>query len=233
MRRPIVGLIPYDVNGTRKKYMPLGYLEGVESAGCEPYIIDYDAFELDKIDELAHMLDGMLFTGGVDVDPARYGETKWAQTGRLIPNRDRLEAALFKSFFPLNKPILGICRGQQTINVCMGGTLVQDVPTVYGTLHQQPPGNPFWHKIHIKPGSRVAEIFGATEFVTDSYHHQSVARVADGLEVVARADDGVIEALEMPGERFLVCLQWHPEKTLGIDSFSIKPFEALRAAIKM
>lgn len=232
MKKPVVGLIPYDIAGSDEKYMPEGYLEGVKQVGCEPLVLDYDTIDLSKIDELAHSLDGMLFTGGVDIDPAAYGERKWPQTGRLIPNRDKLETALFASYYPLGKPILAICRGHQAVNVALGGTLVQDVPMLYGTNHRQPDGNPFWHKIHITPESRTAKIFGATEFVTDSYHHQSVGLVGKGLIVTARSEDGVIEAMEAEGDRFLLAMQWHPEKTLGIDEYSIKPFQAFAEAIR-
>lgn len=232
MKKPVIGLIPYVRSGSDERYTPEGYLNGVSQAGGEPRIIDYVDFPLDTVEALADALDGMVFTGGKDVDPANYGAQPWPETGPVIPARDALEIPLLRALIARGKPILGICRGLQVINVALGGTLIQHVPKVYGTVHQQGKDSPlFSHEVDIVPGSRVAQIFGVTTLATNSYHHQSADRVAPGLVISARARDGVVEALEAPGDQFLVCLQWHPEKTLGMDEFSFKPFQALLAAV--
>ena len=140
-----------------------------------------------------------------------------------MPQRDELEIRLLKLLLPKNTPVLGICRGLQIINAGMGGTLVRHVPKVYGCVHQQEENDPpFVHEVTLTPGSRTATIFGTEKLMTNSYHHQSAREVAPGLVAVGKAGE-VIEALEMPGDRFLVCLQWHPEKTLGMDEYSILP----------
>ena len=194
-------------------------------------VIDYMTFDLEKLPALAEELDGMIFSGGPDVDPVRYGETDWPEAGSHVPQRDELEIRLLKLLLPKNTPVLGICRGLQIINAGMGGTLVQHVPKVYGCVHQQEENDPpFVHEVTLTPGSRTATIFGTEKLMTNSYHHQSAREVAPGLVAVGKAGE-VIEALEMPGDRFLVCLQWHPEKTLGMDEYSILPFQALRKAI--
>ncbi|MGI6240010.1 MAG: gamma-glutamyl-gamma-aminobutyrate hydrolase family protein [Christensenellales bacterium] len=232
--KPLIGVTPYAKKETGERYVPEGYLKGIVDSGGTPHMIDYANFPLGALPQLADELDALVLSGGADVDPAYYGETDWPEAEKHIEKRDKLEIELFKLMFARKKPILGICRGQQVINVAMGGSLVQHVPKVYGTVHQQDADDQlhFWHDVEITPGSLVARVFGVETLLTNSYHHQSVACVADGLIVTARARDGVIEAMEYAGDQFVLCLQWHPEKTIGIDEYSIKPFEALRAAIR-
>ncbi len=233
MKRPVIGVIPYERADGSGRYVPEGYLDGVREAGGEPRYIDYVDFPLDAVEALADELDGMVFTGGKDVAPENYGELPWPELGPVLPDRDALEIPLVKAMFARKKPILGICRGLQVVNVALGGTLIQHVPKVYGTDHQQQKDDPpFTHDVDIVPGSRTATIFGATSIRTNSYHHQSADRVAPGLVISARARDGAVEALEYAGDPFVVCLQWHPEKTLGMDEYSIKPFRALLAEIR-
>lgn len=231
MKKPVIGITPYRKSETGERYMPEGYVKGIEAIDCEMRVIDYMTFDLEKLPALAEELDGMIFSGGPDVDPVRYGETDWPEAGSHVPQRDELEIRLLKLLLPKNTPVLGICRGLQIINAGMGGTLVQHVPKVYGCVHQQAENDPpFVHEVTLTPGSRTATIFGTEKLMTNSYHHQSAREVAPGLVAVGKAGE-VIEALEMPGDRFLVCLQWHPEKTLGMDEYSILPFRALRKAI--
>ncbi|MBQ4089869.1 MAG: gamma-glutamyl-gamma-aminobutyrate hydrolase family protein [Clostridia bacterium] len=232
-KKPVVGVTPYmHDDGTR--YVPEGYLTGIIDTGCEPLVIDYMTVKVEELPAIVEKLDAMVFSGGVDVDPKVYGEEEWPETGRHVQERDEIEVALARMLIKTDMPVLGICRGLQIVNAALGGTLVQHVPKVYGDSlkHQQKDGDPtFIHPVSITPGSRVAEIFGETEFMIDSYHHQSAKDAAPGFEVVAKAPDGCVEALELPGDRFFVLLQWHPEKTLYKDEYSIKPFQALRKAI--
>ena len=232
-RKPIVGVTPY-MHDDGSRYVPEGYLTGIIDAGCEPYVIDYMTVSIEELPAIVEKLDAMVFSGGVDVDPRIYGEEDWPETGRHVKERDDIETALARMLIDKDMPVLGICRGLQIVNAALGGSLVQHVPKVYGEeyKHQQHDGDPtFVHPVSVKPDSRVASIFGATEFMVDSYHHQSCRTPAPGLIVTAQAPDGVVEAMEMEGERFFVLLQWHPEKTLYKDEYSIKPFKALRAAI--
>lgn len=232
-KKPVIGVTPYmHDDGTR--YVPEGYITGIVDTGCEPYVIDYMTVKVEELPEIVAKLDGMVFSGGVDVNPEIYGEEDWPEAGRHVKERDDIETALARMLKDSDMPVLGICRGLQIVNAALGGSLVQHVPKIYGDSlkHQQKPEDPpFIHPVSITPGTRTAEIFGATEFMIDSYHHQSAKAIAPGLVVTAKAPDGCVEAIEMPGDRFFVLLQWHPEKTLYKDEYSIKAFEALRKAI--
>ena len=232
-KKPVVGVTPY-MHDNGERYVPEGYLQGIIDTGCEPYVIDYMTVKEEELPGIAAKLDGMVFSGGVDVDPRIYNEEDWPEAGRHVKERDDIETALCRMLAGTDMPVLGICRGLQICNAALGGTLVQHVPKIYGDefKHQQKPEDPpFIHPVKLVPGSRVAEIFGATEFMIDSYHHQSARDIAPGFKVVGSAPDGVVEAIEYDGERFFVLLQWHPEKTLYKDEYSIRAFEALRAAI--
>lgn len=232
-KKPIVGVTPY-MHDNGERYVPEGYLQGIIDTGCEPYVIDYMTVKVEELPEIVAKLDAMVFSGGVDVNPVIYGEEDWPEAGRHVKERDDIEYALANMLKDSDMPVLGICRGLQIVNASLGGSLVQHVPKVYGDSirHQQTPEDPpFTHSVKLTPGSRVAEIFGATEFMIDTYHHQSAKDIAPGFVKVGEAPDGVTEAIELPGERFFVLLQWHPEKTLYKDEYSIRPFQALRAAI--
>lgn len=231
-RKPVIGITPYRKSETGERYMPEGYTRGLQETGCELRIIDYMTIAKEELPELVKGLDGMLFSGGPDVDPKFYDMEMWPECGTPTLERDEIELELFRLVYPTGMPIFGICRGVQLINVAMGGTLVQHVPKLYGNVHQQDSDQPpFSHKICLIPETRVSRIFGDLTFPVDSYHHQSVARLGEGLVISAYSEDGVTEAVELPGDRFLVGLQWHPEKTLGLDEYSFKPFCAFREAV--
>ena len=184
-------------------------------------------------------LDGIVFAGGPDVDPARYGEAAHALTEAASPQRDEFEIALMHRALELRLPTLAICRGLQVANVALGGSLHQHVPDAFGSSvpHARLVGGETdrgliaEHRLAIAPGSRLAGIAGDT-LVTGSRHHQAVDRVAAGLSVVARAPDGVIEALEMPAApHFWLAVQWHPESTVALDTgASAALFKALVAS---
>ena len=232
-KKPVVGVTPY-MHDNGERYVPEGYLQGIMEVGCEPLVIDYMTVKVDELPGIVEKLDGMVFSGGVDVDPRIYNEEDWPEAGRHVKERDDIETALCRMLAKTDMPVLGICRGLQICNAALGGSLIQHVPKIYGDAykHQQKDGDPaFIHPVSLVSGSRIADIFGDTEFMVDSYHHQSADRIAEGFKVVGKAPDGVVEAIEYDGDRFFVLLQWHPEKTLGKDEYSIKPFEALRAAI--
>lgn len=152
MKKPVIGITPYRKSETGERYMPEGYVKGIEAIDCEMRVIDYMTFDLEKLPALAEELDGMIFSGGPDVDPVRYGETDWPEAGSHVPQRDELEIRLLKLLLPKNTPVLGICRGLQIINAGMGGTLVQHVPKVYGCVHQQEENDPpFVHEVTLTP----------------------------------------------------------------------------------
>jgi putative glutamine amidotransferase len=170
-------------------------------------------------------VDGIILSGGEDVDPARYGEAPHARAELASAARDEYEIALARLAYSRGVPTLAICRGLQVANVAFGGSLHQHVPDVFGSAVPHAPqvdGATFRgligeHRLAIVPDSRLAAIAGDS-LVTGSRHHQAVDRVADALKVVARAPDGLVEALESPGANgFWLAVQWHPESTVSLD----------------
>lgn len=181
-------------------------------------------------DEDARSLDGLaglLLAGGPDIDPERYGEPCAPETQDPDPARDALELALAGEALRRDLPVLAICRGLQMWNVALGGTLTQHVDG-----HRQD-GLADAHAVQLEPGSRLAAIMGRREYTVNSRHHQAAGRIADGLVVSARAEDGVVEALERPGARFMLAVQWHPEDRAVRDGALFRAFaQALAGAAR-
>ena len=189
------------------------YRNALRQAGIEP---------VENITDLSGV-DGLLLAGGTDVDPALYGAEGEAGADEPDRVRDGLEGALLDEALERDLPVLGICRGLQFLNVHLGGTLRQHIEG-----HKRPKVRDV-HGIAIAPGSRLESILGEREYVVNSRHHQGADRVGTGLAVTATAPDGVVEALELPGRRFVLAVQWHPEaRTDGPDA---KVFEAFRKAL--
>jgi putative glutamine amidotransferase len=210
--RPIRVALPFGGGTPESKRAP--YRSALEAASIEP---DENATTVDG-------LDGLLLAGGSDIDPALYGAPRDPRSGRADHDRDSLESTLLRQALNGGLPVLAICRGMQFLNAFLGGTLVQHIE---GHLC---PRQQTAHRITITPQSRLETILGADEYAVNSRHHQCVDRVARELVVVARAPDDVPEALELPGDRFVLAVQWHPEdRTDGPDG---KLFEAFRDAMK-
>lgn len=162
-------------------------------------------------EELAELCDGLLLSGGADLDPCYYGEEILNDTVKIRPERDAFEPALFRAFFDAGKPIFGICRGCQLINVALGGTLYQDLAAQKGLNHSDPA---LRHEVYTQKDSLLYRLFGEC-FLTNSTHHQSVKRLADGLRITARSSEGIVEALEHES-RPVFATQFHPERLTGI-----------------
>lgn len=204
-KRPVI-LVPYP--GT-------DYVAALEKAGAEVRAIDA------SVDPAAAVraADGVLLTGGRDVDPALYDQPRHPATDNAEPGRDGLELALARHALEADIPLLAICRGLQVLNVAAGGTLVQDIPTAIGDLvpHDlREPRDREAHSVRVKPESRLAEALAGEidehgETQVNSRHHQAIADLAPGLDITAVAPDGLPEAIEKPGARFCVGVQWHPE----------------------
>ncbi len=190
------------------------YARGVEQAGGLPLVIPY-LENKDTIQTLADTLDGLLLSGGNDVDPLWYGGEPKIGLGQVSPERDELEIALLRAMYAKSKPILGICRGMQVINAAFGGTLYQDLRREWsGTIQhsQQSPRNHTSHTIYIQPGSQLHSLLGNQDQIrTNSFHHQAVDKLAQGLTAVAWDDEGLTEAMESEDGSFLLAVQWHPE----------------------
>jgi putative glutamine amidotransferase len=160
-------------------------------------------------------VSGLVLTGGEDVDPARYGEKRNEKVRYVNAARDTTEVALIEAAKARGKPVLAICRGIQILNVALGGTLVQDIPSQCDTSiahDEDSPRDTRSHEISVEPGSLIAKAVGTEHLTVNSFHHQSVKRVADGMRVTARAPDGIIEGLESTGDWWVMAVQWHPEE---------------------
>ena len=185
------------------------YSRAVQLAGGAPVLLPALS-DLD-VAVLVGRVDGLLLTGGGDVDPSNYGAEPAAATGGVDPDRDRAEFAMLDTALERGIPVLGICRGCQVINVALGGTLLQHLPDVTATEHlHREPRDWISHTVRVEAGSRLQKVTGLDEIEVNSIHHQAVDRLAPPLRPVACAPDGIIEAVEHP-DRGLVAVQWHPE----------------------
>jgi putative glutamine amidotransferase len=196
----------------RELALGLGYPGAVERAGAVPVILP--PLHGDAIDLLVGRLDGLLLTGGPDLDPHTYGAEPHAALGPTEREIDVFELALIDSAERHGLPIFAICRGMQALNVSRGGTLVQDLPTEYDNAlphRQDEPGRIPTHEVRLARGSRIAAVVGTTDIHVNSFHHQAVERLGDGLRAVGWAPDGVVEAIEDPGREFVIGVQWHAE----------------------
>ncbi len=208
------------------------YSQGVEAAGGVPLLIPYLATK-DAVLAVAERIDGLLLTGGNDVDPASYGTEPEVGLGVVYPQRDQLEIRLLREVMRMGKPVFGICRGLQLMNAALGGTLVQDLGRAKQSKiqhSQKAPRHHMSHTVHIDPDSRIYTLLGQRKKLrTNSYHHQAVQQLAPSLRAVAWDDEGLIEAVEWKaagdrrkradtpewdssaGQPFIVAVQWHPE----------------------
>jgi putative glutamine amidotransferase len=212
--RPVVGITSYaqdaqwGVWDLPAALVPLAYVDAIERAGGRAVVIPPVE---DDIEQTLDLLDGIVFSGGADVDPARYGADAHAETDDPQMRRDTGELALLRAALERDMPTLAICRGFQLLNVVRGGDLVQHLPDEVGHgEHRQVPGEFAVHPVEVKEGTRLAAIVGAGSDVT-SHHHQGLGRLGEGLVETAWAADGTLEAVEDPSLRFAVGVQWHPE----------------------
>jgi putative glutamine amidotransferase len=189
--------------------LPRRYVDAVAAAGGIPVLLPPGP----GIGDALARLDGLMLSGGGDIDPARYGAQPSAQVTSVRPERDAAEFALLDAAMSLRLPVLGICRGMQVINVAQGGSLHQHLPDVVGHDGHAPTAGAFGqHEVRVAAGSRLSEILGSDAVTTPTHHHQAVDRLGKGLTATAWAADGTIEAFEADaGDQFLLAVQWHPE----------------------
>jgi putative glutamine amidotransferase len=211
--RPVVGVTLGDGDEPGIHAMREDYVRSVEQSGAVPVVLP--PVSPGDVPALLERLDGVLLSGGVDVDPVLYGQAPHPKLGRVNRRRDDFELALTREALRRDVPILAICRGHQVLNVATGGTLVQDIPSIVGGAVKHDGPGPRWrraHRLEVTAPSRLREILGQDAVSVNSIHHQAVDRIGEDLAVSARCpEDGVIEGLEMPGRRFVVAVQWHPE----------------------
>ena len=206
--RPLIGLVSSRDGG--KMMLNKLYMDAVWTVGGLPVILSYTT-DTEKLAEYAAIFDGFLFSGGVDVDPVKYGEVKAFDSVEIDEVRDAFEEALFKAVYPTGKPILGICRGIQSVNVWMGGTLHQHLDG----HRQNVPAEERTHPITVTEGSLFHALCGKTEVMVNTFHHQAVKTPAPALTVDAVSPEGYVEVVHEEGHRFLLGVQFHPEFYCG------------------
>jgi putative glutamine amidotransferase len=190
--------------------VPRAYVDRVAAAGCAPVVLP----PVPGIENTLSRLDGLLLTGGGDVDPARYAAAAHPMTARVNTSRDAAELALLEAAMTANLPVLGICRGMQMLNVFMSGTLHQHLPEMTGhNGHAPGPAEYGPQPVQMALGSRVAKILGSETAEVMCHHHQVIDKLGDGLTATAWSGDGTIEAVELADHPFTVGVQWHPEVT--------------------
>lgn len=223
-KSPIIGVTPLWDAERKSVWMLPEYLEGVKATGGVPVVLPIEMSDEDA-NRIVETCDGFLFTGGQDVAPELYG-TKDA-TGTVVPSpeRDKLETLLLTKALQADKPILGICRGLQFINVFLGGTLWQDLPSQHPSdiVHRQckPYGVPT-HKVSLSGDLRT--LLGKDTFEVNTLHHQAIKDLGKDLIPMAESPDGLIEAVKMVGKRFVCAVQWHPEYMFKTDGDSLRVF---------
>jgi putative glutamine amidotransferase len=188
---------------------PRSYSLAVQRAGGLALILPPDDVAAQSPDELLDMLDGLILAGGSDIDPGAYGAQPHPETCGTRPERDRFELALGTRALERDMPVLGVCRGMEMLNVIQGGTLNQHLGL---ELHRHTPGVFTDHRVMLEPGTLAERVVGAELTEVKSAHHQGVDELGEGVVVSGRADDGVVEALELPDRSFAVGVLWHPEE---------------------
>lgn len=241
-RRPRIGITTYGRHGDGRLegrfHLPAKYVDAVRRAGGLPVLLPPGE---DDLRDVLQLVDALVFTGGPDVEPRRYGGSSHPQIYGVDPERDAQEIALVRAAVEHDIPALGICRGCQVLNVALGGTLIEHLPDVVGesVLHRGP-DSPAGvaqngktasvyvpHLVHLDPRSRLARILGTDTTSPASSHHQAIRRPARGLSIVARAPDGTIEGVEIAEHPFLIAVQWHPEHTADTEREQQRLFDAL------
>lgn len=225
MPRPIIGLATQTQEAVPGKLpaswvMSQAYVRALTAAGAVPWLVPSPPGDEDAVRAVYERLDGVFLAGGVDVDPAAYGEERRPVCDRPDTARDWTELTLVRWAAADGKPVFGVCRGMQAINVACGGSLYQDVAEQHprAIKHDYFGPSATWprdhlaHAVRVEPGSRLGRLLGAERVEVNSLHHQGVKRLAPALVATAFAPDGLIEGIERPGESFLVGVQWHPEE---------------------
>lgn len=243
MPRPVIGVATQTLEAVPGELPPcwiMGqrYVNALRSEGAVPWLIPLIPDDLETLREIYDRLDGVFLTGGVDVDPDRYGERRESYCGRTDPPRDAVEIQLIRWALNDRKPILAVCRGIQVVNVALGGSLYQDVSSQvpdalkhdYFPTKDNPSRDYLAHAIDMTSGSLLRELLGRDPVFVNSMHHQAIKQLAPSLVVSATAPDGVIEAVEADAGQYLVGVQWHPEELAERDAGMRRLFTSFVAA---
>lgn len=229
MSRPLIAITPSNSDDFGALHVYTSYLESVERSGGIPVMLPMHPTDED-IERIADTFDGFLFSGGEDIDPKRYGEDTSLHCGSIIPERDDMESRLYGVLARMDKPVFGICRGIQSLNVFSGGTLYQDLASDFPEKilqHSQRSRSCYpTQTITVEKDSLLYRIIGKTEIYMNSHHHQAVKNLAPGWEICARANDGVIEGIFRKDKSFFLGVQWHPERLTSSDPDAKALFDA-------
>jgi putative glutamine amidotransferase len=209
------------------------YVNVLTAAGAIPWVIPLLEGNEVALRSIYERLDGLFLPGGVDIDPAEYGEPRTSLCGRVDPARDWAELLLVRWALADKKPVLAVCRGAQLVNVAVGGSLYQDVGTQHpdAIKHDHFPiggrrRDELAHEVRLTPGSRLQQLLGVDSLAVNSMHHQGIARLAPGLVPVATSPDGLIEGVETTNGHFMIGVQWHPEDLVDVDHRMKRLFDA-------
>ncbi len=226
MAKKRIAVVPLWDEEKNSIWMLPNYLDSIRESGGVGLVLPLHVQPEDAA-QILDMCDGLLITGGHDVSPSMYGEEKKDTCGVLCPERDVLEQALYRRAVEQDKAVLGICRGIQTVNVLEGGTLYQDLPTEVPDNvghHGKPPYDQVVHEVTLT--SELRRLLGMDRLGVNSYHHQAIKKLGENLEVMARSEDGLVEAVRHKHRRFIWAVQWHPEFSFWSDANSRKIFQA-------
>lgn len=230
MNPPLIGITTAVRSNDQGKRFYAAYapiIAAVELGGGLPIMLPCE-LATDTLRQLYVRVDGLLLPGGGDIDPARYGQDKHPQTDNIDLARDEAEINVVRWAVDDDRPLFCICRGHQVLNVALGGTLIQDIPSQVQTPedhHFDKPRTCRIHDIQIETGSHLAQIMGEKPVGVNSIHHQAIDRIASPLQITAHSPSGIIEAVEIPDHRFALAVQWHPED-LTDDKMMLRLFQA-------
>lgn len=230
-RRPVIGITTFGQNELGHYHLAGAYVDAVRSSGGLPVLLPPDAPEEGAA--ILEVVDGLIFSGGGDLDPATYNGSLHPTIAMVDPKRDTFELTLARLALNTSIPVLGICRGIGVLSVVSGGSLMPHIPDEFGEVvaHVGESTPTVKHRVQILPQSRLAKVIGSTEVTVVSWHHQAVRSVPPGWRVTAHASDDVIEALEHEDHPWAIAVQWHPELSL-IDPLQQRIFQALVEAAR-
>ncbi len=217
--RPIIGVFA-EIDDEFNTRVQNPYIHAMEKTGGIPILFPYVG-EDETIEHLVDICDGFFFTGGMDIDPKYYGEEAKEYLGNMQKHRDEFEFNVFQKAIKTQKPILAICRGAQLVNAALGGTLYQDIPSEVQTKishRQSEPKFSHSHDVKIISNTPLYELLGMERIKANSFHHQAIKTLGEGLAIMAIAEDGIIEAVYSSGKQYIRAYQWHPERLVEADA---------------
>ena len=237
MGKPVIGVMPQYSEKDTRLMIGENFFYAIAKAGGIPVLLPLFS-PVEDVKESLDRFDGFLYPGGPDINPLIFGEDAHPQCGNILPARDTLELALFPAISCLGKPVFGICRGIQVMNVALGGTLYQDIATQNAVTqrnigHYQKAGDAvLTHSVDVEKGKLLYEIVGKERLFVNSFHHQSCKELGAGMAVNATAADGVVEAVALKNHKFFLGVQWHPEHLYEVSEDMAKIWNAFVGSCK-